>query len=825
MLYSTISRCLVLGMLLLCSTYLHAQSQEKKSLSEITADMQAFDGYFDFYWDEEEGKIWLVVDKLDTEFLYVNSLSAGVGSNDIGLDRSQLGDTRILKFMRSGPKLLLIQPNYDYRAVSDNPAEQASVAEAFAQSVLHGFSIKSEETGKLLIDFTPFLIRDAHGVIGALQRSGQGSYQLDASRSAIYLPRCDAFPKNSEFEALLTFKGQPKGGYVRSVVPTPTAISVRMHHSLVELPDDKYKPRKFDPRSGYFGISYQDYATPIGEPLMKRFINRHRLEKKNPKAKVSEAVEPIIYYLDPGAPEPVKSALLEGAAWWNQAFEAAGFKDAFQVKVLPEGANPMDVRYNVIQWVHRSTRGWSYGTTVSDPRTGEIIKGHVLLGSLRVRQDFLIAEGLLAPYEEGRKPDPRMLEMALARLRQLSAHEVGHTIGLAHNFAASTNDRASVMDYPHPYISLNGDKLDFSNSYDTGIGEWDKYTVRYGYTDFPDGTDEDQALDDIMAEYIDEGLHYISDQDARPMGGSHAKAHLWDNGADPTTELGRVLKVRAHALERFGEDNIPEGRPVASLAEVLVPLYFAHRYQVEATAKLLAGVGFRYALRGDGQEGPTMIDANLQRKAFTGLLETLQPAQLALPPELLELIPPHPIGYYATRESFKVNNALGLDPISAAASAANHTLSLLLHPHRASRLVEFHARNQDMPGLSEVLSDLVESTWGQRYNSSYQAEVHRAVNYEVLRHIMQLAKDSRSNMQAQALALHQLNQLESWLDRECNSAVDQKTELAPGYFAQYSMALLSIRRFKEDPEDLDLPPARSLPDGSPIGMGCMHGAH
>ncbi|MCK5210931.1 MAG: DUF5117 domain-containing protein, partial [Cyclobacteriaceae bacterium] len=374
-----------------------------------------------------------------------------------------------------GPKVLLVQPNYSFRAITDNLDEKRAVEEAFAQSVLWGFEVIAEEASRVLVDASDFYLRDAHDVVGTLKRTEQGEYTLDPSRSAFYLPRTKNFTQNSEVEVILTFTGKSPGSFVWQVVPTPQAITVRQHHSFIQLPDNNYEPREFDPRAGLNGIRYMDFATPINEPILKRFIARHRLKKQDPNAEISEPVKPIIYYVDPGTPEPIRSALTEGAEWWNQAFESAGYKNAFQVKLLPEGADLMDIRYNVIQWVHRSTRGWSYGSTVMDPRTGEIIKGHISLGSLRVRQDFLIAEGLLAPYETGTEVSPEMQEMALARLRQLSAHEVGHTLGLAHNFAASVSNRASVMDYPHPFVKINEDgSFDLSGAYDNGIGEWDR---------------------------------------------------------------------------------------------------------------------------------------------------------------------------------------------------------------------------------------------------------------------------------------------------------------------------------------------------------------
>lgn len=768
------SRYIPIFLLLLSGFVTPLFGQELPTIEEKTKGFEKKDGFVPVYWDAKAGKIWLEINKWDTDLLYVTSLPAGLGSNDIGLDRGLLGDENVVQFKRVGPKVLMVTPNLRYRANSENADEQKAVQDAFAPGILWGFKVAAATDSSVLVDATSFVLRDVMSVTRRLSNMKQGNFKLDLTRSTPHLSMTKAFPQNTELEAQLTFLSDNPGRYVREVAAAPNAITLRMRQSFVMLPElGSYKPRLFDPRSGAYGITYVDYATPVSEAKEVRYTARHRLEKRSPEALVSEPIEPIVYYLDRGTPEPIRSALLDGARWWAEAFEAAGFSNAYRVEVMPEDADPMDLRYNVIQWVHRSTRGWSYGRSIQDPRTGEILKGHVTLGSLRVRQDYLIAEGLLAPYDTAEKSnglpadnDP-MLELALARLRQLSAHEVGHTLGFMHNFAASVNNRASVMDYPAPLVSLDANgKLSVNEAYDAGIGAWDITTVKFSYTQFSDAQDERTALDAILNEAYDAGYYYLTDSDARPQGGAHPLGHLWDNGANPVDQLDLSMRIRQIALNRFGIANIKANQPLAQLEETLVPLYLHHRFQIEAAVKLVGGIDYSYAMRSDARRLPSVIPGEEQLAAVDALLETITPAALRLPENLRTQLPPRPPGYGQNRELFDGYTGLTFDPYAPAHIAAGMVADLLAHPERLTRLIYQEDFDPNLPGIDDMLTRIFDAVWKARMpNDAYDAELQRVVQQVWTDALLELVTRTDVAPVTRARVILHLREILAWLER------------------------------------------------------------
>ena len=797
------------------------------TIASITQNLKKFDGFYPFYYDEKTGKVYLEISRFDQDFLYFSSLANGVGNG--GPERGQASAV-MTRFVRMGPKVFLMQPVTNYRSVNGNEDEKKAVENAFAKSVLWGFTPVAAEGDRVLIDLTPFIIRDSQrigedlgtsrGNLGSAAAAGNragaaagGGYRLDETRSAVYMDNTKNFPKNTEFEALITFTGGGGrgGGRGGGVAADPTAVTVQMHQSFVELPDPNYTPRKFDPRSGFNAFSYYDFSAPMTEPLLQRFTARHRMHKKDPGAAVSEAVEPLVYYIDRGAPELIKKALIEGGSWWNEAFEAAGYKNAFQVRELPADADPMDIRYNVVNWVNRSgtpLRAFSYGSSYTDPRTGEIIKGVVTLGSDRHRQDYLIAEGLLQPYVDGKPVPEQMQQLAMARIRQLSAHEIGHTLGLYHNFTSSTHERASVMDYPFPRFSLKNDgTIDISDVYAKGIGSWDKRAIMWGYSDFPKRTNESEALDKLMKETLAQGHIFIPD-----IGGSvHPLAHQWDEGTNSADQLQKLMTIRRRVLDNFSEKAIRQNAPMSTLEEVLVPMYLLHRYQIEAVANSIGGLYFTHALKNDGEVVTRMIDPTEQWHAIDGLLSTITPDALALPEALIAKIPPRPVGYPASAETFDGYTGVTFDPIGAAQTAAAASLAYLLDAQRAARLIEYQSRDSRQPGFMPVIDKLLEQTWKAAPVAGYKGELQIMVNNLTTKYLLALAANTRAGEHVRGEALLKISELKDWMTGKLAGA-------QPRQKAAFLFALSQIKEFENDPSKFQIAEPLAMPPGAPIGM-------
>lgn len=822
---------------MLCCTLAIGQEDKEKDRSRISVSkMEQRAGLFSFWWDDEKGKIWLQVKPKSDSFIYVTSLATGLGSNPVGLDRGQMGETRLVRFKRVGPTLFLEQLNTSYRASSSSPTEKRAVADSFAASIIWSGKIETGDDDSKVVDITSLLMRDAHDCVGKLSRTGQGDFRFESERSHLVPDRSKAFPENSEFEAAITLTAKKPGPLVRQTAATGNSITLRQHHSFVKLPDPGYRPRKYDPNCGCFSISFQDYSSSLDQPLTTRLITRHRLQKKDPTSSASEPVKPIIYYLDSGVPEPVKSALLDGANWWNDAFEEAGFQNAFQVKVLPADADPMDIRYNVIQWVHRSTRGWSYGQSVVDPRTGEIIKGHVLLGSLRVRQDYLLMRGagvqsgdeqnqqcrvgdapLVGPWSQlverqlaESKANDLKSDVALARIRQLSAHEVGHTLGFAHNFAASTyDDRASVMDYPAPRIKIKNGKLDLSDAYGVGVGSWDRFTVRYAYAEM-DPEKEARMLESWIAETIEKGKLYISDSDARPSGAAHPLANLWDNGENPVDGLKQAMDVRKIALSAFSSDILRDDEPASDLEKIFVPIYLHHRYQVEAAAKMLGGAYYRYGLkRNSTSVKPVPVEE--QRRAFEELLRVLDADSLAIPPELLAQFVPKANGSPADRERFGSRTSPVFDSLEPVRVAVDLVLSQMLQPVRVSRIAVLGDNNWN---LQVMLDRLIQFAFIPATEKPAANErIGRIIKLTLVNRLIRLATSSSSSEDAVAHSLMALRKIKTLI------SVQRKLQNVTPINAAHLQRLENhISQFLSGTDGgLGPGPAVESPPGSPIG--------